>query len=196
MPASRIFMLPWVYELRRKAIHLMVLIFPVAYHLGLSRELLTSILTALLVGVLCVELLRIDFRIKVPLLPLFRRREKGLSGATFMLVGMILALSAFPRGIAVAVMSMTILGDAASALIGKSIGKHAVWGPRNLEGIAAEFIINSVVGILVFTKYDLFWPIALVGALVATVTETVSYQVDDNLIVPLFSGIAMKIFIP
>jgi dolichol kinase len=189
-------MLPWVYESRRKAIHLMNLIFPIAYHLGFSRELLTSILTALLVGILAVELLRIDFRINVPLLPLFRRRERGLSGATFMFVGMILAITAFPKAIAITVMAMTILGDSASALIGKTIGKFAVWGPRNIEGISAELIINSIVGILIFNNYGLFWPIALMGAVVATVIETVSYRVDDNLIVPLFAGIAMKLFIP
>lgn len=189
-------MLPWEYELRRKAIHLMFLVFPVAYHLGFSRELLTSILTAFLVGVLAVELLRIDFRVDLPFLPLFRRRETGLSGATFMLVGMILAISAFPKPIAIVAMSMTILGDAASALVGKSIGKYVVWGPRNLEGITAEFLIDSIVGVLVFNNYGIFWPIAIFGALVATVLETISYRVDDNLIVPLFSGIAMKLFVP
>jgi phytol kinase len=189
-------MLPWVYELKRKAIHLMVLAIPVAYNLGVSKELLTSILTAFLVGVLSIELLRIDFRIKIPLLPLFRRRERGLSGATFMFVGMILAISAFPKAIAIAVMAMTVLGDAASALIGKSIGKYAVWGPRNIEGISAEFFMNSLVGVIVFNRYGLPWPVAILGAFVATVIETVSYRVDDNLIVPLFSGIAMKLFIP
>lgn len=189
-------MLPWQYELKRKAIHLLMLVFPIVYYLGVSKELLTSVLTALLSGILAVELLRIDFRVDVPLLSLFRRREVGLSGATFMFVGMILTISAFPQPVAIVSMCMTILGDAASALIGKSIGKCLVWGPRNLEGISAEFLINAIVGSIVFYKYGLFWPIALIGALVATVIETISYRVDDNLVVPLFSGIAMKLFLP
>jgi len=188
-------MLPWVYEVKRKMIHISLIIFPLAYAFGVSKELLTALLVSGLAGILTLEILRIDFRMEIPLLSLFRQRERNLSGASFMFLGMILAISAFSKPVAIAVMLMTTLGDAASALVGKSIGKCLVWGPRNLEGILAEFGVDLISGCMVFIFFKQpLYPIFF-GALIATITETLSYRVDDNLVVPLFAGIATSLLL-
>lgn len=187
-------MLPLKYEVMRKTIHLMMIFVPIVYWAGFSREFLASIIISMLTGILVLEILRVDFRQDVPLLRLFRSRELGLSGASFMLLGVLIALIAFSKPVAIVAMLMTILGDSASALVGKSIGRIRVWGPRNIEGILAEFFVDIFVGWYVFNRFGLpIWPV-LAGSLVATLTETLTYRIDDNLVIPLFAGITMSFF--
>ena len=47
--------------------------------------------------------------------------------------------------------------------------------------------------IVVYYTPDLVWTVAIVGAVVATVTEALPWRIDDNLSVPLVSGAAMMI---
>lgn len=183
------------YEIGRKIIHFGYLIFPILYLFGFSKDLVLSVLTACLTAMLVMEMLRIDFYMDFPLFALLRDRERHLSGATFIFLGQIIAISAFSKPVAIASICMALFGDAASALVGKTLGSRRIWGPRNLEGILAEFVVDLVVGFIIFANFQLPWIPIIFGAIVATLTETVSYRVDDNLIIPLFSGLAISIFL-
>ncbi|MDH5677748.1 MAG: hypothetical protein OEZ28_03945, partial [Nitrospinota bacterium] len=58
---------------------------------------------------------------------------------------------------------------------------------KSLEGSVAMFVVCLWTGIYITKSVE----IALVGALVAALTELYSFGLDDNLAVPIFSGLAM-----
>ncbi len=83
---------------------------------------------------------------------------------------------------------MTVFGDMAAALIGKRFGKTWLTKKRALEGILAEFIVDLFIAFIIIGFSNFRWVIMLVMALTATIVETAIEKLDDNLIIPLFSG--------
>jgi len=92
---------------------------------------------------------------------------------------------------------MTTFGDLAAALIGTKFGKHYITKTRAWEGIIAEFLVNIIIGIIIFLT-PLISPVSLslsnsiiiilVMSITATFVETIVSKMDDNLLIPLFSG--------
>ncbi|AKB84603.1 diacylglycerol/polyprenol kinase family protein [Methanococcoides methylutens] len=128
--------------------------------------------------------------IKIPIFwKLYRSKEKNkLSGNIQFLIGSIIVISVFPKEIASAAILMTTFGDSAAALIGISYGRNWIKGlpDRAWEGVISEFLVNLCIGYLFLSN----WIIALTMALAATIVETLTYKLDDNLMIPLFSGLA------
>ncbi len=81
---------------------------------------------------------------------------------------------------------MTTFGDASAAIIGKAFGRTWISGLKNraYEGCAAEFIVDIIIGWIFLQN----WIVVFVMAGTATVVETVTDKLDDNLLIPLFSG--------
>ncbi|WP_440952566.1 diacylglycerol/polyprenol kinase family protein [Methanococcoides sp. FTZ1] len=127
---------------------------------------------------------------KIPIFwKLYRSKEKDrLSGNIHFLIGSIIAISIFSEEIASAAILMTTFGDSAAALIGISYGRNWIKGlpDRAWEGVISEFIVNLAIGYFFLAN----WIIAFPMALVATIVETLTYRLDDNLMIPLFSGLA------
>ena len=111
-----------------------------------------------------------------------KRKKEG--GQVFFLIGAIIALAVFDFDIALAAILMTVFGDMAAALIGKRFGKIWLAKDRALEGILAELVVDLVIGYLILGPTI----IVLVMALTATIVETIVRKMDDNLVIPLFSG--------
>jgi dolichol kinase len=55
---------------------------------------------------------------------------------------------------------------------------------RAIEGCAAEFLVDIVIGALFLQS----WIAIFVMAGTATLVETITDKMDDNLLIPLFSG--------
>lgn len=179
-------------ELQRKAVHATSVLIVILYYF-LPKEAILLLLTLFLILFLEVEFIRIDLRLKLPLFhKLYREKEEDrLSGNVFFLMGAIIAISVFSEKIAMAAILMTTIGDASAALFGKRFGK--TWIPklkdRAVEGCTAEFVVDLLIG---FVFLDL-WPVILVMAGTATIVETVVNKIDDNLLIPLFSGFNAQI---
>ena len=196
-------------ELARKFVHfLAVFILLIYFVVGemFSRQIALLILVLILIIFLELEYFRLEIGLKIPLLNSIwkyvrRDKEKNkLGGDVFFLIGAILVLSIFDLRIAVTAILMTIFGDLSAALIGKRFGRHylSCLEERAWEGILAEFFVNIVIGFFVFfwmnfSSAFLFsnlstWFIIFVMAVTATFVETLIYKMDDNLLIPIFSG--------
>jgi phytol kinase len=179
-------------ELQRKAVHATSVLIVILYYF-LPKEAILLLLTLFLILFLEVEFIRIDLRLKLPLFhKLYREKEEDrLSGNVFFLIGAIIAISVFSEKIAMAAILMTTIGDASAALFGKRFGK--TWIPklkdRAVEGCTVEFVVDLLIG---FVFLDL-WPVILVMAGTATIVETLVNKIDDNLLIPLFSGFNAQI---
>jgi len=166
---------------RRKLIHLLsggvVLIL---YLFGRDIALLVSFVA--LIALLVVELVRIDYRVKIGVEELLRKKEKkAFLGATYFLISAVICLSLFPENVAAASLLFITFGDMLAAIVGR-YGRHRVFKYKTAEGFLAELLANLVVGYLF---------VGLVGilmAIIATLVEFFSFRADDNLLVPLLSG--------
>lgn len=193
-------------ELARKFIHFLSL-FVLFIYFWISdvfnADIALTILVFILILSLLLEYIRLEVSENIPLIGRlwsYVRRDKeknSLGGEVYFLIGSIIVLAVFDLRIAVAAILMTIFGDMSAALIGRKFGKHYIsfLEEKAWEGILAQFFVNIFIGIFVFfilpgSSFLIlsFWIVILVMSLTATVTETLSTKIDDNLLIPIFAG--------
>ncbi|WP_448523420.1 glycerol-3-phosphate acyltransferase [Pseudothermotoga sp.] len=183
---------PWRVLIRPAAFLLLVL----GYHIEkTSFMLLISLLIAIF---LVLDLLRLshrrierffhdEFRFKM-----FKEAErKRLSSMTLFLLGVTLSYLFFEDELAIAACSFQILGDLAAKIIGMNFGKRKLFH-KTVEGTLAHLML------CIYTAYVLhvmnFVPlgVGMLGAIAATICEVLPLAINDNVSVPLFSGIVMN----
>ena len=190
-------------ELRRKAIHLALLVLP----LDLLFEVLpwprgrgawTLLLLVLAFGALALDVLRLqEQRVK----RLFRdflggmlreHEAEGLLGSTYLLLAALLAVDLFPRPVAAAALGFTVLGDGFAAIVGKAWGRHPVFR-KTLEGTGGGLVACLAWAAFLALTGHLPWGVLLVGAGVASLAELLPIPLDDNLAMTLMAGYAMRL---
>lgn len=187
--------LPFRKELYRKLTHLGALIIPGGYYyLNLSRTEMLSIMIPIAIGMIFIDISRLRgwrfWNLFKPMISSMAREHeiKGdFTGATYILTTVCLTVALFDKPVAIAALAYIMTGDTAAALIGRKFGKHK-FGRKSIEGSAA-FLVAAI--ITAFFIPDLLLSIGIIGAIVATVTEAVSFKIDDNATVPLISGLVM-----
>jgi dolichol kinase len=186
----------------RKTLHLLALVIPLGMWV-LGTPLALYVLGAGALVAVAADVLRaysawFNRWIRAIFGPLMRTEElpavgSGVTfnGATCVLVGAALLLLVFPLRIAVPVLTMTMLADAAAALVGRRVGRHS-WGSLSatVEGTAA-FLITGVAVLWAFPALA-FGP-ALAGVVVAAAVEAAPLPVNDNIRVPLAAALVVAI---
>lgn len=173
-----------------KSVHL-VSIFIVLIYEFFGKETILWVLMLFLVTVLFLEYFRLEKGLKIPFFYMMYREHEAdrLGGHIYFALGAIAVISLFNKEIAYAAVLMTTFGDMAAAMIGKFYGKRRIFrevfkNDKSLEGSASEFIIDLLVGFIITGN-----PIvSLAMAFIATLTETAVNRIDDNLMIPIFSG--------
>ncbi len=153
---------------------------------------------------LAVDLLRI--RIKTLNLyalkimgPFMRRSEReGLSGFPFYALGISLSLFFYHRDIAVLSIMFLVFSDPLSSFFGVLYGKDKIMPNKSLQGAVAGFftcylitlfyVMNSTtlgVHILLFS---------VIAGIIGAASELISaFNIDDNLTIPVLSGLGMTL---
>lgn len=181
-------------EVGRKALHLVALVIPLGmwwFGAPLAFYLLSvAVLIAAGADVLRAysptvnEWIRwgFGFLMRAEELPAVGSRVT-FNGATCVLVGATLLTLLVPIRIAVPVLTMTMLSDAAAALVGRRFGRHS-WGTlsKTVEGSGA-FVGTGLVVILSFPS--LAPGPAIASVVVAAIVEALPIPVNDNIRVPL-----------
>lgn len=122
------------------------------------------------------------------------RKNWPLRGSTFFIIGALAAAIMFSREVAFASVLILAVGDGATTLIGKPLGRHKHLHNRkkSIEGTLAG-IFASYVAVAFFIPLNA----AVAGALVFGIVESFDFQksawLDDNLIVPVAVGLAMSL---
>lgn len=180
-------------ELQRKSIHLSMILIPVwVYFMPPRTELLGLIIATFATVVL--DLLRLsDKRLRRFFLRLFqsmirRHEEEHLLGSTYFMIAALLSVIAFDEPIAISALAFLVIGDTAAAVIGKKYGRVSYWG-KSLAGSGACFVTCLAIAVFVLDNPL----IAVIGALTATVVEALPVPMDDNMRVPVLSGLAMQL---
>jgi acyl phosphate:glycerol-3-phosphate acyltransferase len=163
-------------------------------------------MTAIAFGVLALISLSLDLvRFQSPWLdrlyirwlsPLLKKEEDHrITGATYMVIAGFIAFLLFDKVVAVSAMLFLSLGDPVASLIDRRMP-----GPRlfaKSPGGTAAFIGVSLLVITALVSSGVFqyhWGLVL-GAVIAGLVELTPIPLDDNLTVPLVSGVVMHLLI-
>jgi len=121
---------------------------------------------------------------------LIRRTEQNsFNGATFLCCAFSIVIFLFPRDVAVASMLFLSLGDTAAELGGLYFGRLKIFR-RSAEGALSFFLVAFAVAWALLDD----WRVALLSALAGALIELFSFDVDDNLTVPIGSACAIWLF--
>src|SRR3989344_6329700 len=176
------------HELGRKIIHMTILIILALYFFienTHGKQVALIFLVGLLIIFLVLEYFRIDLGWKIPFFSLFIRakEEHRMYGVVYFLSASIISLAVFDKKIALAALLMTTFGDMVAAIVGKRYGTNLIYRNKTSAGFFGELVINLIVGFLILDSIY----IILGMAFVATIVETLVDELDDNLMIPIFS---------
>jgi len=187
-------------EVGRKTLHLLALVIPLGMW-GLGTPLALYVLAAGAGIAVAADVARaflpaLNEWIRRIFGPLMRTEELPavgdgvtFNGATSVVVGAALLLLIFPLRVAVPVLTMTMLADAAAALVGRRFGRHS-WGnlSATVEGTAA--FVATGLAVMAFFPVLAFGP-AAAGVLAAAGVEALPLPVNDNVRVPLVAALVV-----
>ncbi|MCK5051344.1 MAG: phosphatidate cytidylyltransferase [Candidatus Cloacimonetes bacterium] len=183
-------------ELFRKSFHVSSILLPLSYYFifHYNRKLMFLILVPLTVTALIIEIARIEHktfkRIFYNLVGILLRKHEihNFTGATYLMMSALLCIGFFPADIAVVSLAFLAIGDTLAALVGIPLGKRKILNTsKSLEGSLACFA-----GCFVFGLFFLNPVVALIGAFTATVAEFSRIPIDDNIKIPIISGLVMS----
>lgn len=181
------------HELQRKSLHLGMIIIPLWVAVTPPQTALLGLIIATFATVV-IDLLRLsDHRLRRFFYRLFRsmirrHEEEHLIGSTYYMIAALMSVIIFDRDIAIAALVFLVLGDAAAAIIGKRFGRPMYWG-KSPQGSAACLVICLALGLVLLDD----WRIAVAGASAATIAEALPVPMDDNMRVPILSGVVMQL---
>jgi len=178
-------------ELTRKGLHILSTAVPIAYAAGLARSVVVWALASALAVAATVEVIRVRSARARSLFDagvgsLLREHERhSLSGATWLIIALLAGAAFFPRGIAIAAMCAVSLGDAAAAIVGRTLA-HADSTQRKSFAGSAACLAASAVGARVIA--DFAWPEALIVGILASLAERPRRPLDDNVRITIAVG--------
>lgn len=168
-------------ELKRKGFHQLLLIYAFGY-LYLPKNTVVLGLGIAIVIVAALEILR--FR-HPPFNEFFKKHFKGfyrpeeagkVSGLLGTLLGGLVAILLFSqKEMVFASFLYLAFGDAAAAIVGKTLGRHKIVFAKSLEGTLACFAACLIAGLFLFNL-----KFALIGAAIAAIVELLPWKINDN----------------
>ena len=183
-------------ELFRKSFHVSSILLPLSYSFifHYNKKLMFLILIPLTVIALIIDIARLEHktfkRIFYNLVGLLLRKHEihNFTGATYLMISAVLCIGFFPAEIAVVSLAFLAIGDTLAALVGIPLGKRKILNTsKSLEGSLACFA-----GCFVFGLFFLHPAVALIGAFTATIAEFSWIPIDDNIKIPIASGLVMS----
>ena len=191
------------HEIGRKIIHITILVVLAAYFViqnslidagytaTLAKQVALLFLVALLILFLILEYFRLELGWKMPFFSQFIRpkEQNKMYGVIYFLSATIISLAVFDYKIALAALLMTTFGDMVAALVGKRYGHTLIYRNKTWAGFLAELGTNFAVGLIVLSNIYVILGMAFAG----TIVETMVDELDDNLLIPIFSGFAGQI---
>ena len=190
------------HEIMRKGTHMGALVIPGSYYLlGLSKTEMLAMMIPLALLIVFADVSRLrnwwfwkQDIVRKLLSPMVRPHEADgdFTGATYILMSFCLTIALYPKAVAVTAISFIIVGDTFAALIGRKIKSPRFYKNKTVAGSLGCFAGMVIVAMLV---PDMSLQVVLWGAFVGTLFEAFSFGIDDNVTVPILSGLFMTLFI-
>ena len=188
-----------VSELSRKIIHLLNMVIPLIHvYLIKDRMGMLIFLSSMLIFCFFIEVFRTQYFtlhkfFKKYLHFMMRESEKQgeITGATWVFAGSLITIILLPKPYCIIALFFLAVGDTFAALIGLNYPFLKI-GRKTLSGSIACFVFCCIIGLLF--SFGLNTSTIIFGAFIATLAELSSMKINDNLSIPIFSGLSMYIF--
>lgn len=192
------------HEIQRKLIHLGSLWIPALIYLT-PRDFAGGFFVLCLIGMLSGEFLRTrDYAVsrflKRIFMPILRADEAKpgfhLSGASYTVIAALLMTLLFPQSVAVTVLVIMLVADAVAALVGRKWGTVPLLCGKTVQG-SLSFLVSALVCVGLLNglpgQPHGYLLAGIAAACATTLTELFAdkLRVDDNLSIPVLSGIVM-----
>ena len=182
-------------NLFREAIHISGAIIPIiSIHL-INPNIISLIITITTIIYAISETMRMTNRSSIPIISQITRRAadkaefKGfVISPIFFAAGIIISLTLFPTPINYASIMVLTLGDGSASILGQLLGSRPLPfnKAKSLEGTIFGFI-SALIGSLLFLN-----PIgAIIAAAAGMIAESLPSPIDDNILIPIASGLAL-----
>lgn len=187
------------HEVVRKTTHMGALVIPGGYYLlRLDQGQALTIMIPITALMLFIDVARLRqwrfwtaFARKIGGAIIRHHEMQGdFTGASYILLSACLTIGLYDKPIAIAALTFIIVGDSFAAIIGRKFGRHRFYRSKTVEGTLGCLLGTVIVAILL---PDMVLPVAIGGAVVATAVEAYPFGVDDNIAVPLVSGLFMTL---
>jgi len=187
-----------MFEFKRQLAHIL---YGVLILWGIHFNWLNIKILGVLIFILYYLLKQIKKGYKVPIfykILHFFEREKHLKrypgrGLFFFTLGAFFTILFFNKTIALAALSILLLGDAATNVCGRHLGKtpNPLNKNKTIEGTLAGILVSFLVCCLFFTPFP-----SLITSIVAMIVEVPkvtikNIPIDDNLTIPLSAGFCL-----
>ncbi len=124
-----------------------------------------------------------------------RRHEiRRLSGASYLLLGCFITSLLYGKPIVVAACSYIIVGDTFAAIFGQNIKSPRIFQNKTVLGTLGFLVASMISAYLlhILTGSLPLWHL-IVGAIAASVFESLPLPLDDNFSVPIITGFIMSL---
>ena len=186
-------------EVARKAIHLSNAIIPLSYYYLFSNKIdMIIVLAFFLIFCFFIEIYRKN---NIKLSNFFSNRfefmmreneKKGeITGATWVFVGALFTILLVPDPFNIVSLLFMAFGDTFAAIIGIKF-PYLKLGRKTLSGSIAGFFACLSIGLVI--DIPITFEIIILGAFMAMFIEILPLPVNDNVSIPIFSGLSMYYF--
>ena len=183
-------------EFARKAIHISNAIIPLSY-LYLIQDNIDMIIILAFFLVLCffIEIARkenylvsIFFSKQLSFMMRDDERKGEITGATWVFVGALFTILLIPYPYSIYALLFLSAGDTFAAIIGMRFPFIRV-GEKTMSGSISGFIACVIAGLII--DISISYQILLFGAFMAMLIELLPLPINDNVSIPIFSGLSM-----
>ena len=201
------------HEIYRKLVHLFAIIIPLLYYFVIKSQIVAiSILLPIALISVVVDAARMENpNLKNKFYKVFGQHLRdeeasSLTGASYLLTSSVITIAIFSKEIAFLAISYLVVGDTFAAMFGIRMGKRKIVRTRKtIEGLIGCFFSCAIYGLIcyfLFLKIVFAYPdhnpqfaiiMILIGSLVASITEVTNLHINDNISIPIISGIAMSV---
>lgn len=128
---------------------------------------------------------------------ILRENEKtNLSGISYTLIGILISTSIFSREINTLAILFLAFVDPISSFFGILYGKnHKILPNASLHGCIAGFLCAFFLSLLYFSintlMLDRLLIVSIISAIIATLSESLNFKIDDNFVIPVFSSVGL-----
>ncbi len=179
-------------EIRRKFLHIFLGIIFFCLLIFFPKNIVLLFILVILFGGLISAYLYTKY--DLPILKwvsttLDRPSKFPFRGGIMFLIGCfaaVLFFSSFYAALSILILSV---GDGIAAIVGHYLGKHKIVKNKTLEGTTAFFVTTFIVLIFFLPTFKAFF----VALIVALIELTTPQYIDDNIAIPLVSGVLLSI---
>ena len=186
-------------EISRKIIHLLNMIIPLVHvYFIKDRMEMLIFLSFMLIFCFFIEVFRNQyfflnkfFKKYLHFMMRGSEKEGEITGATWVFAGSLITIILIPKPFCIVALFFLAVGDTFAALVGMNYPFFKI-GRKTLSGSIACFAACCTIGLMF--SLSLNTSTIIFGAFVATLTELSSIKINDNLSIPIFSGLSMYSF--